>query len=74
MIHGNENGSFALLSADKKRIAVILSNLAVPLTRVAVADWMDVSAAIYGCNGNPGGKAASRLIGSPVMGWWNFRN
>src|ERR1022692_2897086 len=25
-----------------------------------------------GCN--PDGKAASRLICSPVMGWWNFRN
>jgi hypothetical protein len=25
-------------------------------------------------NENPDGKAASRLICSPVMGWWNFRN
>jgi hypothetical protein len=29
---------------------------------------------IYGCNGEPGGKGASRLIGSPVMGWRNLRN
>jgi hypothetical protein len=27
----------------------------------------------YCCNKNPAGKAASRLIGSPVMGWWKFR-
>ena len=28
----------------------------------------------YRCNENPPGKAASRLICSPVMGWWNSRN